>query len=59
MRALVPNNGSKFSEVRYQGLTFKTNVVPGQTLKSFSDLDDAYWTLLGNDLFVRMLLMCT
>ena len=47
MRALVPNNGSQYTETRDQGLTFKQNTVPGQTLKSFNDLDDAYWTLLG------------
>ena len=55
MRALVPNNGSKFSETRYQGLTFKTNVVPGQTLKSLNDLNDAYWTFLGDNPFARVL----
>ena len=47
MRALVQNNGSQYTETRDQGLTFKQNTVPGQTLKSFNDLDDAYWTLLG------------
>ncbi len=49
MRAIVPNNGSASDEPKYQGLTFKTNYVPGENLKSLKDLDNAYWTLLGEN----------
>lgn len=58
MRALVPNNGSHYTETRFQGLTFKQNTVPGQTLKSFNDLDDAYWTLLGESLPGCLYVLC-
>ena len=50
LRAIVPNNGSVSTEAKYQGLTFKTNFVPGEILKSLEDLDNAYWTLLGENL---------